>query len=220
MTRIAKFARIDFMRIRNYKWIVLFPILAIVIFLAQSDTSPLYLLSYCIFAGIIFSTIPCSVESPSEAGFLQMLPARPGEQQKGHFLFAFLFTLLSYLSGFACVLICHLIRPNFQIFMANGINIRNTYLMILSTALLFVGIQTFVLSILRFKSAQAMALLRMVPAFIFLFGISGIFDTDPEVIESSLRTLHQLNGGIILGISLVIYIILAQAAAIIISKKQ
>ena len=62
MTRIFNFAKIDFLRIRNFKWIALFPLLVVVIFLTQPDTSPLYILCYCIFAGIIFSTLPCAME--------------------------------------------------------------------------------------------------------------------------------------------------------------
>ena len=220
MTRIFNFAKIDFLRIRNFKWIALFPLLVIVIFLTQPDTSPLYILCYCIFAGIIFSTLPCSMESATEVGFLQMLPTLPGEQQKGHFLFGFLFTLLAFLSGLASILVCHLLRPSFQMFSAGEWNLLDLYLIILGVSLVFVGIQTFVLSILRFKSAQAMAILRMVPAFIFLFGMSGLFGEDGVTTDGSIQMLSRINGIMILVICLVIYLILAQAAAIIVTRKH
>lgn len=220
MTRIFKFAKIDFLRIRSYKWIALFPLLAVVIFLAQPDTSPLYILCYCIFAGIIFSTVPSSMESVTEVGFLQMLPTLPGEQQKGHFLFGLLFTLLAFLSGLVSILFCHLLRPSFQIFSAGNWNLVDIYLSILGIALVFVGIQTFVLSILRFKSAQAMAILRMIPAFVFLFGMSGLFGEDGITTDGSLQLLSRINGGMVVVICLVIYLILAQTAAIIAARKN
>lgn len=220
MTRIFKFAKIDFLRIRSFKWIVLFPLLAIVIFMAQPETSPLYILCYCLFAGIIFSTVPSSMESVTEVGFLQMLPTLPGEQQKGHFLFGFLFTLLAFVSGLVSILICHLLRPSFQIFSADGGNILDIYLIILGVSLLFVGIQTFVLSILRFKSAQAMAILRMIPAFVFLFGASGLFGEDGITTEGGMQLLSRINGGMIAVICLVIFVVLAELAAVITKKKM
>ena len=220
MTRIFKFAKIDFLRIRSFKWIALFPLLAIVIFLAQPDTSPLYILGYCLFAGIIFSTVPSSMESATEVGFLQMLPTLPGEQQKGHFLFGMLFTLLAFLAGIVSILICHLLRPSVQMFSADGWNLFDLYLIILGVSLVFVGIQTFVLSILRFKSAQAMAILRMIPAFIFLFGISGLFGEDGITTEGSIQLLTRINGIMVLVICLVLYLILAELAAIIATRKS
>lgn len=220
MTRIFNFAKIDFLRIRNFKWIALFPLLVVIIFLTQPDTSPLYILCYCIFAGIIFSTLPCAMESATEVGFLQMLPTLPGEQQKGHFLFGFLFTLLAFLSGIVSIFICHLLRPSFQMFTAGGWNLGDLYLIILGISLIFVGIQTFVLSILRFKSAQAMAILRMIPAFVFLFGMSGLFGEDGITTDGSIQMLSRINGIMILVICLVIYLILAQAAAIIVTRKH
>lgn len=220
MTRIFKFAKIDFLRIRSFKWIALFPLLAIVIFLAQPDTSPLYILCYCLFAGIIFSTVPSSMESATEVGFLQMLPTLPGEQQKGHFLFGMHFTLLAFLAGIVSILICHLLRPSVQMFSADGWNLFDLYLIILGVSLVFVGIQTFVLSILRFKSAQAMAILRMIPAFIFLFGISGLFGEDGITTEGSILLLTRINGIMVLVICLVLYLILAELAAIIATRKS
>lgn len=220
MTRIFNFAKIDFLRIRNFKWIALFPLLVVVIFLTQPDTSPLYILCYCIFAGIIFSTLPISMESATEVGFLQMLPTLPGEHQKGHFLFGFLFTLLAFLSGLVSILVCHLLRPSFQMFSAGEWNLVDIYLIILGVSLIFVGIQTFVLSILRFKSAQAMAILRMIPAFVFLFGMSGLFGEDGITTDGSIQMLTRINGGMVLVICLIIYLILAQAAAIIDAKKH
>ena len=220
MTRIFKFTKIDFLRIRSFKWIALFPLLAIVIFMAQPETSPLYILCYCLFAGIIFSTVPSSMESATEVGFLQMLPTLPGEQQKGHFLFGFLFTLLAYVSGLVSILICYLLRPSFQMFSAGEWNLFDLYLIILGVSLVFVGIQTFVLSILRFKSAQAMAILRMIPAFVFLFGMSGLFGEDGITTDGSIQMLSRINGIMILVICLVIYLILAQAAAIIVTRKH
>lgn len=105
-------------------------------------------------------------------------------------------------------------------FTAGEWNLGDLYLIILGISLIFVGIQTFVLSILRFKSAQAMAILRMIPAFVFLFGMSGLFGEDGITTDGSIQMLSRINGIMILVICLVIYLILAQAAAIIVTRKH
>lgn len=226
MKRIVKFAKIDFLRIKDYKWIAAFPLLSVILFLAEPDSSPLFIVAYCLFAGIIFSALPCSMRAPTEAGFLQMLPARSGEQQKGHFLFSLLFTLLSFLAGLLFTLVCQLIRPSFQLFAANGLSFTAFSLVLLGTAILFGGLQLFILTVFWTKNAQVMALVRMIPGFIYLFGFSGIADqfsnaaeSPVDLLQSSAGFLNVPNSVIVLAGCFLVFLALSELSAFISRRR-
>lgn len=220
MTRIVKFAKIDFLRIKKYWWIILFPLLSIAVYLAEPERAPLFVLSYCLFAAIIFTTIPLSVETPSEIGFLRMLPSRPGERQKGHFLFSFLFDTVAFGVGFISMLVCRLVNPTVEIFTFNGINLHWVYLMLFGLSLIIIGIQNMGFCIFHAKNAQVMAIFRMVPGFIFLFGTSALYDSDSSFLQDAVVNIFRMNGIVFLIICILIFLALGQITAVVSERKS
>ena len=96
--RIFKYAKIDFIMSKRFVlFMLLFPILAFIIVLKDTDSTPLFASIYCLFIGIILSSSPRMSQHQTESGFSKMLPSKSGEDVKGHFLFAFCLLLFSLL---------------------------------------------------------------------------------------------------------------------------
>ena len=93
--RVLKFAKIDILLCKSYMWILLFPVLVLAIVILEPDMNSLYGTIYCLFGGLVLSSLPFTLHDPRQTGgFTRLLPARQGDDIKGHFLFSFLFLLL------------------------------------------------------------------------------------------------------------------------------
>lgn len=181
--RILKFAWVDYLKCRRMGFIlILFPVLAVVMVTMSQKMPTLFAVSYCLFAGIIFSTYAFSMESRDERGFLQMLPSRPGEILLGHFLFGLLTTVLSFLLGMAALGAARLLVPGQEIFTAGGVSVAGLYPALLAAALVFVGLQDVMLTFLRYEKANLLQLIRIVPAFVFFFLFNSAIDEKKAMI--------------------------------------
>ena len=93
--RVLKFAKIDILLCKSYMWILLFPVLVLAIVILEPDMNSLYGTIYCLFGGLVLASLPITLHDPRQTGgFTRLLPARQGDDIKGHFLFSFLFLLL------------------------------------------------------------------------------------------------------------------------------
>ncbi len=175
--RILKFAHLDYLKTsRMNNMLLLFPILAAVVLLASADGSALFAVGYCLFAGIVLAAFPYNLTSESERGFLQMLPARPGEAVLGHFLYGLCMVLVSFAVGMLAVVICHLVRPALTILRVDGTDVSGLYLALIGVALLFTGLQSLLMTALRLENIHLAQIIRIVPAFVFFFGFNKGLD--------------------------------------------
>ena len=199
MTRVLKFMKVDLRRIRRFLWIALFPVIAVVVMATDGEVSPMFGLVYCLFCAIFVSGMPYNIEKPEEMGFLQMLPARPGEQIYGHYLFGFLAVLAAVVVGLLCGLGVSAVFSR----SLSGVD-PNLCLALIGGALLLVGLEYLLLTVFRFNSMQAMQLLRTVPPLVFFFVIARLSKSFSFEIE-----LPRLNGAVILIVCAAGYALLA-----------
>lgn len=205
--RILKFARIALIRARRYRFVIFFPIIAVFMILGNQSNSVMFSVAYCLFAGIILASIPFSTEKREEAGFLQMLPAKPGELILGIFTFGFFCILAGAVLGMISVLAAHLIRPSMDILrlMPSPASMAE----VIGLALVFTGFQGAMLTLFRFDGGSMVQLLRLLPAFAFFFGMSYIGDTQNETIIGVVKVLAQISGWVYFLIGIAIYAVIA-----------
>ena len=210
--RALKYAKIDFMKMKKLWWAVVFPIGAAVALVVSPDSSPLFAFGYCLFAGIIFATFPFSGENVSENGFLQMLPAKPGTDVLGHFVFGLLSILVMFILSLFSILVAHLCNP--------AVNLDGMGALIpavTGAAILFTGVEEIFLTVFRYEKARYLQLVRIVPAFVFLFGMNSVTDSlTPGQMDFA---VPPAVGAAILFACLVLYVLLA-AAAVRIARRR
>lgn len=204
--RILKFAHVDYLKCRRFGYImILFPALSVLMITMTNGIPTLFSVGYCLFAGIILAAFPFNMESVNERGFLQMLPSRPGEPTLGHFLFGFLATIASFLLGIAALVISKLLVPRVEVFTLNGVSIAGMYPALLGAALVFVGLEDMLLSVLRYEKSHLIQLVRIIPAFIFFFVFNSGLDKQKGVFGS----FPLLPGLGVLTFCLAVYVVLA-----------
>ncbi len=204
--RILKYALVDCLKCRRMGFLmILFPVLAVVMVTMSSKMPTLLAVSYCLFAGIIFSTYAFSMESRDERGFLQMLPSRPGEIILGHFLFGLLSAVLFFLLGLAALCVSKLLIPRMEVFTVQGVSIAGLYPALLAAAIVFVGAQDVMLTFLRYEKAVLLQLIRIVPAFVFFY----LFNAEMDNNKGMYGPFGLLPGLGILAASLAVFVVLA-----------
>ena len=203
--RVLKFAYVDYVKTSRYNYLLLmFPLIALAMLLASESASAPFGVAYCLFAGIVLAAFPYNMTSESERGFLQMLPAKPGEAVLGHYLFGLLMILAAFLSGVAAILIARLISPDMGLLRIGERDISGAYPALLGASLLFAGVQDLLLTALRLENAHLAHLLRIVPAFVFFFGVNAGIDSVKEMPDLTIGP-----GLAVLGICLALYVLLA-----------
>lgn len=213
--KLLKFVKIDFIRCKTNRFVLLlwpFAILAVTLF--SADATPLFLYLYCLFGGIVFSTIPLSLNSRSSSGFLKMLPAQEGDEVRGHFLFSFCLLVLSILFALTATQGVHMYRPAFSAPPAEQA------LLLFSASLLIAALQNLLLCIFQNNNVQAMQLLRIGPAFLFYFG--GLFAAKhlPKLHRIFMSWLQLRNVCLLLLICVLFYCIIAQLSAVLTSRRD
>lgn len=209
MTRALKFARIDLMKVWRFFYVLVFPIIAVFAEAGKLKVSAIFSVVYCLFTGIVLSAMPFRLESTTESGFLQLLPAKPGEQVLGHFLFGLFLNLAGFALGIVCAFLPRIVNPAAAVFGLEGMRITGFYPAMLGIALIFTGAQALVMTAMRFHSVHAAQLMRMLPAFVFLFGVNRVAIEGTTDIAATLRALSGAGGLAALGICLLVFAALA-----------
>jgi len=215
-----KFLKIDLIRVKRF-WYMLLICFAVLALLGKRNGMPgLFGLGYCLFIGIIMSTFPANLESGNERGFLQMLPAKPGEDIKGHFLFAAVCTLVFTVIAFVLIAAARAINPSLPLFNIEGVSISGLYPVLIGLALVFSGIELLLLTVFRYKSVQMQQLLRLIPAFVFFFGANLISDRTQEMRIPDLSFgMKPLYIAILTG-CIIVFIALAEISARISTRRK
>ena len=215
MKRILKFAKIDIFRVKRYMWMILFPLIAVFWGVSEPESGPVFSMMYCLFAGIILSSMPISAQGEHEKGLLGMLPARPGEAVYGHYLFGGVVLFIGMLLGFVSIVIASLIQPKIILAEFLGKDFISIFILLFGGALVMNGLQLLILLLFRTSSMQVMQLIRLAPGFLFFFGSSFLWDGNaPQLLMTLLR-----SGGVILLICVLLYILLAWIAAKLVVRR-
>lgn len=208
--RIFKFAKADFLMCYRKMGIMLaFPAFIIIIVLFGNDNlagelSAVFTLLYCLFAGIILSSLPFQEVSSEYQGFLRMLPARDGDPVRGHFLFSFLLLVLCTLLSILTICVEILIKPS--------VSFDQAWLFPLfwGGALLMACIENSAMCFFHTDSVQALQIVRMLPGFIYFFGIMFALEKTPSFIPKLLSLLTPVNCIIAMAVCIIIFIAVAE----------
>ena len=194
--RVLKFAKIDILLCKSYMWILLFPVLVLAIVILEPDMNSLYGTIYCLFGGLVLSSLPFTLHDPRQTGgFTRLLPARQGDNIKGHFLFSFLFLLL------------FLISPAL-------------YMVLFSFTLLFAALQNLLFCILHTNSQQAQQLIRMAPPFLFFFGGVSLLQRFPDIFTVLDILFTPAGSCLCLLAGLVLFVLAAELGAFFVSRQE
>ncbi len=208
MTRALKFAKVDFLKVWRFFYILLFPVFAVLMEARDPRSPAIASVFYCLFASIVLAAIPFKLESVAESGFLQLLPARPGELVLGHFLFGFVTNLAGFALGLLCTLLAHAIHPAAALFTLGGRTIAGFYPALLGVALVFTGAEALMMTVMRFRSVHADQLMRTLPGMVFLIGIHRLATDSPagaSGVIGSFSGLSGLGGLAVLGVCLLAF---------------
>lgn len=216
----VKYLKVDILKARKMWYMLLLPLLIFVFLAGKNATSGLFGLAYCLFISIVVSTYPANSEIKGERGFLQMLPAKPGADIKGHFLFAAAITFAYAALAVVIIAVSKRINPGLQVFEIGGVNVGGLYLAVIGVALLFSAVEVTILSVFRYKSVQVQQLMRIVPAFIFFFAMSRISDLAEEVRLPNLSFEFGTGSILVFLCCIVIFTVLMEVSARVSARQN
>lgn len=188
---LLQFMKVDFrLTKKQLPFLVILPCLVVLI--ALSGTDMFFIVSYLCFGALILSTTPFMMEDKNMSSFVQLLPGTHRDRVAGRFFWFFVLLLAYVLFGFG-------ISYFMYRFGIGEVRIAESeYFLCLAAALVcfVIGcIQIVVFYLLgRVKSQQFLNLLRMIPAFLFFFGMNYVTEQITDVqkgLYSILRFLQE-----------------------------
>lgn len=105
-----RFMKIDY-RITKTQTKLFLIFVAVAIFIAVKNDKPLFAIGYLCFGSIILSTTPFTIQTSSNSGFINLLPATTLSRVIGRFLFSISMTLVGLVSGELVIVIYNIINP-------------------------------------------------------------------------------------------------------------
>lgn len=213
--RVLKFAKIDILLCKSYMWILLFPVLVLAIVILEPDMNSLYGTIYCLFGGLVLSSLPFTLHDPRQTGgFTRLLPARQGDDIKGHFLFSFLFLLLFLILSLPATGLAGLFRSRMTLLSPA------LYMVLFSFTLLFAALQNLLFCILHTNSQQAQQLIRMAPPFLFFFGGVSLLQHFPDIFTALDILFTPAGSCLCLLAGLVLFVLAAELGAFFVSRQE
>lgn len=214
-----KFLKIDILKTQKLWYMLLLPLFILLFFQKGSTTPAIFGLGYSLFIGLVMATTPANSEVKGERGFLQMLPAKPGEDILGHFLFGAVCIILYGLLSLVVILIARIINPELAVFSVGGKDITGFYPVMFGIALFIAGVEIMILTVFRYKSLQVQQLLRIIPGFIFFFGMMQVSNR-AEAMQLPDHSFGMGPGVIaFLAVSIVLFVLMAKISAFAASKR-
>lgn len=212
--KIFKFMKIDIILCKQYLWFLLFPVFAFAV-ISFTDTSALIGTMYCLFGALVVASLPFFLNnSPAAGDFMRLLPARKGDDIRGHFLFSFLVVLLFLALSVIGTGLAGLIRPNIA-FLSPEV-----YPLLFAISLIFAAAQNLLFCLLRTNSAQAQQLMRMGPPFLFFFGSCSLMGYYPQVLSLAKRLITPGGALVSLFLSLALFVLAAQVGAVASARQD
>lgn len=214
--RVLKFAKIDILLCKSYMWILLFPVLVLAIVILEPDMNSLYGTIYCLFGGLVLSSLPFTLHDPRQTGgFTRLLPARQGDDIKGHFLFSFLFLLLFLILSLPAAGLGGLFKGETAALLSPAL-----YMVLFSFTLLFAAFQNLLFCILHTNSQQAQQLIRMAPPFLFFFGGVSLLQRFPDIFTVLDILFTPAGSCLCLLAGLVLFVLAAELGAFFVSRQE
>lgn len=214
--RVLKFAKIDILLCKSYMWILLFPVLVLAIVILEPDMNSLYGTIYCLFGGLVLSSLPFTLHDPRQTGgFTRLLPARQGDDIKGHFLFSFLFLLLFLILSLPAAGLGGLFKGETAALLSPAL-----YMVLFSFTLLFAALQNLLFCILHTNSQQAQQLIRMAPPFLFFFGGVSLLQHFPDIFTALDILFTPAGSCLCLLAGLVLFVLAAELGAFFVSRQE
>ncbi|MBR1820087.1 MAG: ABC-2 transporter permease [Clostridia bacterium] len=213
MMRVLKFARVDLIKTWKFFYILFFPMLTVLLLARDPKLPAMFGVAYCLFVSIVLAAMPFNTEDRSESGFLQLLPAKPGEQILGHFLFGLGANLAGFALGLISAAVAHAIVPSAALFSIDGAAVTGFYPALLGVALLITGLEALLLTVFRFQSVHAQQLMRIAPAFVFFFAMNSLAVDSGAAGRNMLLALGGGAGFAALAACLLAFLALAGIAA-------
>lgn len=173
MMRVIKCVKTDFRLMKNFVWfyLIFFAISNAVIFFSRENVSAFWGLLYMQFAGLVCVTMPFF----SQTGFLMNLPARQEERVLGRYLYGLLLMLAVSAAGILSVAIRAFVKKDVALS-----ELMPVAGMMIGIGLVFMAVQFLTMYLLRIRNQQMLSIIRMVPAFVFLFGSDTLADAIME----------------------------------------
>ncbi|MDF2588089.1 MAG: family transporter protein [Anaerocolumna sp.] len=188
---VIKFFKIDFIRSKSQS--KLFPFFAILTTLmALKFDSPIWSIFYLCFFAIILSTTPFSMQTISNSGFLNMLPASSYSRVAGRYLFAVFMSIIAIIFGGISIAVSYFVNHN----LPN--NLASLSVLSLAVSIIANSVQYVIFfSIGNIKSKQLMAIIQLIPAFAVFYGVSYLSDYIKAHSDAGLQwinwSLNHLN---------------------------
>lgn len=183
-----RFMKMDFLKMKSQAKVMAIVVIA-VLFLVNGmigDTMGIWSSMYMVFMGIVLSTTPFAIDSAVADGFIKMLPASAKQRVLGRFLFGVVFLAVCAVCGSLTVI---------PYILDGGITIGYILpkvIIFLSVGLCINAIQYVFMYFFEFKNQQYLALIRMIPGFIFFFGGSFLMEKVGEEKEETLNNLGMV----------------------------
>ena len=217
MKKMTRFLKIDLLQLSGIKFFIILPVLFSLLTLRKPESFSSYMgLYYSLFSGLIIASLPFEGEKKAERGFLQMLPTKGPERIQSHFLFGFLLEIFFFLEGYLSMALVHFIRPGIPLLPLNG---KGGTLLFLGISLLFIALQDLSWTCLRFQNTTAQVIVRLLPPFIFFFGLLFLRDNDREGILPLQEALDSVPAVLFFLVSIVIFYLISLLASHISMKK-
>lgn len=213
--RMINYAKIDAIVARSLLFFpVFFSVIAFFLLLKDPDTNSLFAVTYCLFAGIILAATPRTLNCRTDSGFLKMLPSKRGDQVKGHFLFSFCCLVISMLLALIILYAARAIRPTLQIAPLY------VYLLLLGGALVCCGIELTAYSFFPNSEAQVNNIMRILPGFLFFFGIVLFSDNLPGVVLRFINWITPLKSWLLFLGCFCCYLLLMELSILLENRKD
>lgn len=165
-----KFSKIDWRRCKSQNKLM-FLFAAIAVILSVQNEMPAWTLLYLAFGSVILSTIPFTMETNANVGFLNMLPAKNSSRIIGRYLYSIMLLLLGISIGVVSVFLYYIVKGEMLT------SILEISCIVFALSLIVNCIQYVVFYLLgNVKNNQVMTILRIVPGFFVFFGGSYIME--------------------------------------------
>ena len=148
-----------------------------------------------------------------------MLPATPGNDIGGHFLFGAFAIGAGFCLGALSAAVSALISPSIRDGLRGLSDYPGVIMILIGLALLLTAIQQLTFCVFRFDQVQGMQLIRIIPAFVFFFGMTYI-SGEPKLMQAAMRLGRPLPGLTVLLACIGLYIAIAYLGSRVGERKD
>lgn len=174
--KTLKCVKLDILKSKStFKFLPFFMLFCLLSTLLMENAPVCWGILYMVFGGLIVVTNPFFAMSNISEVFTNMLPASVANRVFGRYLFGAVVMAVSALLGVATEFFRMMVRG--EVFM-EGIWVFTS--VFFGAALFAMALEFLILYFVTIKNAQILSLVRMVPAFALLFGISALMDAGEE----------------------------------------